>query len=698
MTRGPTLGGLAGVPIDIGTTRLRNRIMTTAHTLLYGDDGLISDRHLAYYAERARGGIGLLMTEQHAVDPFSLGAYRGQCVAYDPRCVDRFAALAEAVHAHGAAQFVQLFATGAQGSGTGAPGLEDWAPVRGPSTVPTASYRETPFAMDHDDIAALRRAFADSAANVVAGGLDGIEVHAAHAYLLGQFLSPVYNRRTDAYGGSPQARTRLVVEVLDAIRERIGDAVPVGIRFGFHEYMGDAGITPETAEEQLSTILDTGLLDFVDVSAGTYHTNRFGHELDRTSPGAMGVMDTPGGFNLAYAARAREIAAGRAAVLTVGGMRDLDAVEKALADGDADVIGMTRAHLADPHLVRKHAEGRGDEVVSCMAANECTNRLVLGREVTCVVNPTVGREAYWPQTPPRARRAEQIVVVGGGPAGMRFAATAAGRGHDVTLVERSAELGGHLGVLARLPGRGRWAVGVADMVRALSRTGVRVETDRAADADDLVGADRIVVAVGATWDVTGSSILRPDRERLPGVGDAVALGLDVLGFDDAVRRTDDDPRALGARVVLVDETSGFPPLGLALRLARAGVRVDVVSPFTVGEHAVRTMDAKTHFPTLIELGVGMRSGIAVQELATRSVAVRGIWGGPVESLADVDAVVFSTSRTPAVLGLDAVLDLPGAVLLGDARAPRTTVEVVAEAEAMARADDRAGTERDVTRL
>ncbi len=676
-------------PIAIGRTRLRNRVMTTAHTLLYGEGGSISDRHIAYYVERARGGIGLLMTEQHAVDSHSLGAYRGQCAAFDPRCVERFAALADAVHAHGAKQFVQLFATGAQGSATGALGLEHWGPLRAPSTVPTASYRETPYAMGNVEIAELIAAFATSAEHVLAGGLDGIEIHATHGYLLGQFLSPIYNRRTDAYGGSAAARCRLLIEVLTAIRGRIGDAIPLGIRFGFHDYMGERGITPESASEQLHEIADTGLIDFVDISAGNYHTNRFGYELDRTSPGAMGVMDTPGGFNLGFAAQAHEIVAGRSAVLTVGGIRDLTEVESALAQGAADVIGMTRAHLADPHVVRKHAEGRADEVIHCVSANECTNRLVLGREVTCVVNPIVGRERTWGHaTLSRTIAPRRITVVGGGPAGLRFAATAAGRGHEVRLLESRAELGGHLALWASLPGRGRWAIGVAEQVAAAARAGVALERDAEPDCGAILSADpdMVVLATGASWDTTGFSVLRPDRDALPGID-----SIPVSGLDDAIRLTLADPHALGDSVVMIDETGGFPPLGLALRLAGAGVAVEIVSPFIVGEHAIRTMDAKAHFPTLLDLGVRMTSGHAVQEINPGSVTLRSVWGGPYRAIDGVDAVVLSTTRTPNLCGLETLVNTvgvgggtPETRLLGDVRAPRSTVEVIAEAEGFAR--------------
>ncbi len=435
-------------PLTVGRTTLRNRVMLTGHTLLYGEGGLISDRHIAYFAERARGGVALIIIEQQAAHPAGRN-YLAGCRAYDPACVARYAKLAEAIHGHGAKVFAQLFCGGAQGQGTQY--IDEWRPLQAPSAVASTQFQELPAEMTAADIAAVIKGFAQSAEHARDGGLDGVEIHAAHSQLLGAFLSPAFNHRSDSYGGSVAARCRVVLEIGDAIRRRVGSELTLGLRLSVSEFQpGGAGITVEETEQQVEIFSRSGLFDFYDISGGGY----FAKHVSVTPM----TSDLPQGFLAPLAKRIKLVAGNRAKIFVVGRVWDLSMAEEILAAGAADMVAMTRAHMADPFLLAKAQNGRVQEIVHCVGAMLCVRRLGEQNHVTCLVNPAMGREAQWghgklvPVAPSKAKR---ILVIGGGPAGLKSATRAAERGHSVSLIERRATLGGRLVQLAALPLRAR---------------------------------------------------------------------------------------------------------------------------------------------------------------------------------------------------------------------------------------------------
>src|SRR5579862_6809111 len=449
--------------LDIGPVRVKHRVMATAHSLAFTDDHILSDRHVEYYRERARGGIALLLTEQHAAHPISLGSFYHCCTAWDRRAVPQFAKLAEAVHEHGARQFVQLMATGVQDKGAM---TSEWHPLWGASRIPSYLHNEVPMVMGQAEIDSIVEGYARSARNVQEGGLDGVEVHGAHSYLVAQFLSPFYNRRTDAYGGSATKRCQLAIEIGAAIREATMGEIAIGLRLSYEEFMGDRGITADDTDEQLDHLAASGVYDFFDISAGSYNTLHL----------AVPTMEVPEAWLLPYGQRAKKIVAGRAKVFLVGRIRDPFTAARVLAEQGADMVAMTRAHIADPFLVEKARKGRSDEIVKCVGANECLLRNFKQLDVACLVNPVAGREATWGAGKVEREVApRRIVVVGGGPAGMRCAAAAARRGHDVVLLEREDELGGHVNLFKRLPNRGAWQDLVDANRVALEKAGARYE-------------------------------------------------------------------------------------------------------------------------------------------------------------------------------------------------------------------------------
>lgn len=657
-------------PLQIGATTVPHRIMVTGHSPYYAEDNLLSERHIAYYAERARGGVALQITSGHAAHHLSRGTFTIGSVAWDERAIPRFAQLAEAVHAHDSRVFVQLFAPGARDRGTDH--IDYFHELWSPSPIPSAGDGEMPVAMEQEQIEEVAAAFAASAANVQAGGLDGVEIHAAHSSsLVGHFMSPAYNRRTDAYGGSPERRCRFPIEVGRAIRARVGEEFTVGIRISFEEFTGEAGITQEQAETQLAVMADGGVFDFFDISGGSYATLHLG----------VASMTVEDGFMIPFGRRAKEIVGDRAKVFIVGRIRDIELAKRVIAEGSADMVGMTRAHIADPFLVAKTRAGRDREIIRCAGVNECVARIADGRQMICMMNPATGRErtlGHGTLTPATAKR---VAVVGSGPAGLKVAATAAARGHEVTLFEQRSELGGHLNLLKRFPTRSGWQIVIDNLSRAIERSGARVQLGTEADASLLGGAEVVVCATGSHFDRTGFTPFRPERDGIPGAEQENVLALDV-----AAERALADPSSLGRRVVIVDDTGFYLPLGLAEIMAEAGAEVEVVSRhLVIGEHVIKTLEAGHLFPRLAAAGVRMSAQHFVESVEGDRVQVYDIWGAGTRTVTDVDTVVLSLLRSSQTRLFDAARGRFERVeRIGDALAPRTPTMAIYEGEKLGR--------------
>ncbi len=469
-------------PFQIKNVALRNRIVMLPHVTYYAtEDRTPSARHFHYYTERARGGVGLIITESQYVHESSA---IGHCVDASSRDgMLRWRETIAGVHDLGSAMFAQLTHHGIQGDGA-----HSYLPLLSPSAISDATVNQIPKAMDADDMATVIDAFRAAAANVRAAGFDGVELKIGHDGLLRAFLSPYFNRRADDYGGTPDNRSRFVLEVLRAVRREIGDDYPLGIRYCLDECI-PGGYGLDDALHYAELFSASGLIDYFSADMGTWMS------VDWQVP----PMSVPPGYAVAATARLKATVA--QPVIGFGRIKSPAQAERILADGSADLIGLTRALIADPEFARKALEGRTDDIRPCVACNqECVGRLVRALPIGCVHNPAAGHEkSLGVATLQPATHIKKVVVIGGGPFGLKVAEVAAARGHHVTLIEQGAILGGQVAVAARAPGHTEWGEIVTYLAGRLDRLGVTVRLNTTATLD-LIQAespDAVVVATGA---------------------------------------------------------------------------------------------------------------------------------------------------------------------------------------------------------
>lgn len=649
-------------PIRIGPVTAPNRIAVPAHQTHFPmeEGDLIGDRYIAYMEARARGGAGLLVIEAGAVHPSA--ARDGLINAYRPEIVPGMRGLGEAVHRHGSLLFAQLSHMGNQDPGTSV--LDEWHPLVAPSAIPSVVYGRVPKALTAEEIAGIVAGYGQTAANAAEAGLDGAEISAGHGYLVCQFLSPLTNRRTDEYGGGLENRCRFAVEAAEEVRRRAGEDFALGIRLSFDEGLGDAGLTPEDSEDIVRHLDSTGLFDYFSITGGNYHTS---HEW---IPAMASGYD--GNF-VPDAERAKAAISSSAPVLVASAIRTVERAAEIVGRGQADLVGMARAHIADPDLVAKARDGRSDEVRRCVGANQgCMRRLFEHGMITCTVNPVAGRERTLGRDEPPAER-RRVAVIGGGPAGMKLAETAAERGHEVVLLERGASLGGQLLLAGRLPGRENWMDLAQDLERSIQRLGVqvRLRTEGTADAVAAIQADQVFLATGSCFDNSGYSIGSPGRDTIPGIDRE-----GVIGPDEAIT----DPDSCGNRIVIFDDNGDHLPLSLALMLSARGRSVEVVSSqLFAGSRLIVTGDLPWLLPKLAAAGVPVTSQSVIDSMDAGSVTVSSVWGGEPRRV-PADTVVLSMLKV-AEDSLEAELADAGLPVtkLGDCLAPREVDDATYEA-------------------
>lgn len=656
---------LLAQPLRIGSFTAPNRIMQAAHSKQYSDR-VETDRETAYFVRRARGGCGLFVAGNHLVHPSA--STRGFQDAWRPEAMDANRRMTDAIHEAGARVLVQLNHHGAQASPEGPSGPRAvLAPSRMLSPSTAVATREA----SRSDIATLVEAWADAAERSRAGGFDGVEIHMAHGYLLHQFLSPLYNRRTDAYGGDLAGRTRFPREVLRAVRARVGDDFTVGIRIVLDEH-NPAGLDASDCRSIVAALREEARIDFLDTAAGGYH------DVHWVFPSSA----------MPAAWLREEVAALKRAnpdvpVFGVGSTETVEQAERVIADGVADMVALTRGQLADPDLAHRLLTGATDGIRHCIRLNQgCLGRGSQGLAVSCTVNPAAGHELE--PEPARTAQPRRFTVIGGGPAGLRAAVDLARLGHTVTLLERDDALGGQLRRAARVPGRASVALLTADLERDALAAGVELRLGVEATAASIreSAPDAVVLASGAT---------APSSTAL--AGGTVQAGGTVLAFDagfDGERPATvdawsalDDPAALGERILVVDDDGTAYASGVLLQLVATGAAVRVITPFE---------QLLPHVGTGYERQLVLRSLAAGEfERVTSArlrldrggcVAVDTLTGAVTPMVAPTAIVALTPRASTRVDGLDAdglaaALGVP-VTAIGDALTPRGIDAAIAE--------------------
>lgn len=608
-------------PLRIGAVTVRNRIMQTAHVKLYSSGGVDSQRNVDYQVARARGGAGLLITGNRVVHPTSTTGFPRISWAFLREALDANRRLTDAVHRHGAVIFEQLNHFGLNASSESA---DDPRVLWGPSAVKSPAYGETPKAMELEDIRELVEWWGRCAELSREGGFDGTEVHISHSYLLHQFLSPLYNKRDDAYGGSFENRLRLAREVIAEVRRRVGPDFVVGVRISLSDFIPGA-LDVEDAVRVAQALEQDGHIDYVNVTAAGYH-NIFM---------AIQPSDVPDGYLVDLTAQVKG-GLERLPVFAVGGIKDPALAEEVLAAGKADMVAMTRAQIADPEFANKVREGREDEVYHCIRGNQgCIGRVFKGLPISCTVNPAAGRERRLGTLPPADPPARWLVA-GGGPAGMKAAETLAKRGHEVTLVEREERLGGQVNLILRTPGRSEFAWIVRDLEAQMRRSGVEIllGTEATADLVRERAPDGVIVATGALPTRTGFSSVNPLVERLPGVEqDNVLTVWDVLL----------ERRPIGRRVVVLDDDGSRYAAGVTEVLLDRGAEVELVSRWNALFPAtVTTLDMAHLYSRLLSKGLAYRLNVWAKALEGDRLTLFNLYTGTEETIEGVDTLVLAT--------------------------------------------------------
>ncbi|WP_323718581.1 N-methyl-L-proline N-demethylase HpbA [Paracoccus aminovorans] len=545
-------------PFQLKHLTLRNRIMITSHEPAYPEDGMPKDRYRAYHVERAKAGVALTMTAGSASVSRDSPPVFNNILAWKDEVVGWMKRLADECHDHGAAVMIQLTHLGRRTRWDKA----DWLPVLSPGHEREAAHRAFPKKMEDWDIARVIGDYVDAAERMKEAGLDGIEIQ-AYGHLMDQFWSPLTNDLDGPYGGSLDNRLRFTFDVLRGIRDRCGEDFILGVRYTGDEDL-PGGLTAADGIEISRRLKDSGLVDFLNVVKGHIDTDA---GLTDVIP-VQGMRNAP---HLEFAGAIRK--ATDFPTFHAAKIPDVPTARHAIAAGLLDMVGMTRAHMADPHLVRKVIEGREDDIRPCVGANYCLDRIYQGGMAFCLHNAATGREQTMPHSIPAAETKKRITIVGAGPAGMEAARVAAERGHAVTVFEAADQPGGQIRLTAQDERRREMISIIAWRMAQCEKHGVAFRFNTFADAADVLATkpDAVIVATGGLPHV---EVLEQGNDLACSAWDILAgdvkPGRNVLIFDDAgdhaALQAADLISATGAQVEIVTPDRSFSPEVMAMNL------------------------------------------------------------------------------------------------------------------------------------
>ncbi|MGF6726114.1 2,4-dienoyl-CoA reductase-like NADH-dependent reductase (Old Yellow Enzyme family)/thioredoxin reductase [Paraburkholderia sp. GAS41] len=555
-------------PYTVKHLTFRNRIMTTSHEPAYAEDGMPKEAYRAYHVERAKAGIALTMTAGSAAVSKDSPPVFNNILAYKDEVVPWMKDLVDECHEHGAKVMIQLTHLGRRTRWD----KGDWLPAVSPSHAREPAHRAFPKKIEDWDIDRIIRDFADAAERMKAAGLDGLEIE-SYGHLMDQFWSPLTNTLDSPYGGSLDNRLRFTFDVLRAIRERVGDRFLLGLRYTADEMIA-GGITKAEGIEISKRLAKSGLVDYLNVIRGHLETDA---GLTDIIP-IMGMKSAP---HLDFAGEIRE--ATGFPTFHAARIQDVATARYAIESRKIDMVGMTRAHMTDPHIVRKIIERREDDIRPCVGANYCLDRIYQGGAAYCIHNAATGRELTMPHTIAPASTKRKIVIVGAGPAGLEAARVAGERGHDVHVLEAMNDPGGQIRLTAQSERR-KEMMGIIDWrMSQCERLGVRFSFNTWADAD-TVRAENPDVVIVATGGMPHTDVLSEGNEH-------VVSSWDIISGDIKP----------GANVLIFDDAGDHAALQAAETVAQAGGRVEVMTPDRAFSPEVMSMNLVPYMRTLQKL-------------------------------------------------------------------------------------------------
>jgi 2,4-dienoyl-CoA reductase-like NADH-dependent reductase (Old Yellow Enzyme family) len=581
-------------PFQLKHLRLRNRIVITSHEPAYSEDGMPKERYRRYHQERARGGVAMTMTAGSALVSRDSPPAFGNLLAYKDEIVPWMRQLVDSCHEYDTAVMIQLTHLGRRTSwGTG-----DWLPTVAPSSIREIAHRAYPKKIEDWDIARIIEDYADAAERMQAAGLDGIELQ-AYGHLIDQFWSPAVNHRDDAYGGSLENRLGFTFEVIEAVRKRVGADYIVGIRLVADEQL-DKGLSREEGLQICRNLVDRGQIDFLNVIRGHIDT-------DPGLTDVIPVQGMPSSPHLDFAGEVRS--ATRFPVMHAARINDVATARHAIASGKLDLVGMTRAHIADPHLVNKILKNQEQDIRPCVGATYCLDRIYQGEEALCIHNPASGRERYLPHEGlTKTGNTKHVLIVGAGPAGLEAARVAGARGHRVTVFEANSKAGGQVLLASRSPRR-REMTGIVDWrLEQCRRHKVQFHYDHYVELNDVLdqSPDVVIIASGGS----------PDIEMLESGNDLITSSWDILSANVAP----------AANVLLFDDAGNHTAMQAAEMIASAGGKLEFVTPERTLSPEIGALSLTPYLRALQPLSVSFtlcRRLISVEQSDGHLIAVCG---------------------------------------------------------------------------
>jgi mycofactocin system FadH/OYE family oxidoreductase 2 len=641
-------------PLKIGSITVSNRIVFSAHLTNYAEDFMPTDRHGYYYRERARGGVGLIITEEHSTHPTD-HPYEKLIHAFNPKVIPGYRRITDMVHAEGVPILAQINHNGGQSSG-----MFTRLPAWAPSAIADPLFREVPKAVEHEDIQQIIEGYATVADYTKQGGFDGIELQCSHSSIVRQFLSRNTNHRTDDYGGSLENRARLLREIIAAIRLKVGRAYVMSVRLCGDELIRD-GITIDEAVALARILEKDGLIDLINTSIGTATQTLYMIEASMRIPPNY-AMFIPSALRKAVGLP----------VIGVGRVKDPIQAERLLAEGHADLVGIVRAQIADPEFSRKARENLTDDIRLCLSCNqECVGRMGLNRWLGCIETPATGREKeYGIGTLQRVATPKRVVVVGGGPAGLKAAVIAARRGHKVTLLEKEPQLGGQVVWAVRVTNRAEFGDIVRNLLHEIEQLDVEVRTGVIATAETVLAErpDAVIIATGSI----------PDGATIPGAeGSGVADVTDILSGQVKP----------GKRVLVIDRLGFHEATSTAEYMAEQGCEVEVVTPaLYVGQDLGVTLDLENWYRQARRLGIKCTPNHSVLSIQDGVVTALHNYSGQLVNFPQVDTIVLAIHRKADSSLYEALRGrVPDLHRIGDCVAPRRAHAAIIEGEKAGRA-------------